>query len=189
MISYKAFESKFICENYLYKVGMNFIRKEIHNTNVFHSVMNPFDCLTYYGDINNFEYYLVDAGGCIKEDKNSSKITCTELYIIRRLTLNELFLHGLAYMNRHPHKTWSSYVRKNKAIASGGFAIVRGKNPLACGNIGDILTFAKEKTKSEVIIQIALICVDGKTICPGMWYDINFKIRGRFINPLTLRTQ
>ena len=60
MISYKAFESKFICENYLYKVGMNFIRKEIHNTNVFHSVMNPFDCLTYYGDINNFEYLMLE---------------------------------------------------------------------------------------------------------------------------------
>ena len=78
------------------------------------------------------------------EDDRDSKIASTELRIIKQLTLEELFLHALAFMVDHPKRTWSDQVSKDRATARGGFAVVRGSDPIAQGKLGDILAFAKE---------------------------------------------
>lgn len=56
---------------------------------------------------------------------------------------------------------------------------MRGKEPVACGNIGDVLALAKEDPKSKRIQQIALASVDGDKLKPGVWYNVNFEERGR----------
>ena len=67
---------------------------------------------------------------------------------------------------------------KNTTAASGGFAIARGADPVACGAKGDILAFAKEDGKTGRVIRIALTAVDGRQIRPGIWYDTDFNERG-----------
>ena len=123
------------------------------------------------------EYYIVDAGGDIDEDNVDSKIACTELKILRKLEIDQLILHGLAYMADHPKLPWRSQVRRNCATACGGYAVVRGTDPIARGKMGDILAFAKESPEGDEIEKIAISRVDGKKILPDTWYSVDWEVR------------
>ena len=122
-------------------------------------------------------YLHINAGGDIDEDEHDSKIACTELTVIKRLTKEELFLHGLAYMVDHPRRVWSSHVAANRAMANCGYAVVRGKDPVATGRLGDILAFAKEAPDSESIVQVAVGQIDGVTLLPDVWYGVDLTRR------------
>ena len=119
----------------------------------------------------------VEVSGDIDEDDCDSKIASTELRIIKQLTLEELFLHALAFMVDHPKRTWSDHVTKDIATARYGYAVVRGVDPVAKGKLGDILAFAKECKDSSEIEQVALARVDGKDILPDVWYGIDLQER------------
>lgn len=171
MIAYKGFKRGLKCRGYQFVMGLNTTEKANCAQNGFHCAENPLDCLSYYSDMDTSEYYLVNAGGDIDEDAHDSKISCTELTIIKKLSKEQFFLHGLAYMVCHPLREWSSHVMKNKGVAYNGAAVVRGTNPIAKGEIGDILAFAKESPDENKIVKVALVRVDGKTILPATWYD------------------
>ena len=177
MIAYKAFDKGLVCRGYQFIMGVNKTEEANCAANGFHCAENPLDCLTYYPNMEDSEYCLVDAGGDIDEDHNDSKIACTELNIMKRLTLEELFLHGLAYMVDHPQRELCRHVKKDRAKASGGYAVVRGSDPVACGSVGDILAFAKENPMTGCIEQIALTRVDGIKVLPDIWYSIDLTER------------
>lgn len=177
MIAYKGFNKGFICRGYQFSLGENITEEANCAQNGFHSAENPLDCITYYGNIKDSVYCIVEVSGDIDEDDRDSKIASTELRIIKQLTLDELFLHGLAFMVDHPKRAWSNHVTKDKAIARGGFAVVRGVDPIAQGKRGDILAFAKEFENSPDIDQILLTRVDGENIRPNVWYGIDLKER------------
>lgn len=173
MIAYKGFRPGLICRGYQFVMGLNTTEKANCRENGFHCAENPLDCLSYYSSLEHSEYYIVNAGGDIDEDEHDSKIACTELTVIKRLTKEELFLHGLAYMVDHPRRVWSSHVAANRAMANCGYAVVRGKDPVATGRLGDILAFAKEAPDSESIVQVAVgqeptigVCINSE-ICAG----------------------
>ncbi|WP_326975267.1 DUF7666 domain-containing protein [Caproicibacter sp. BJN0012] len=177
MIAYKAFEPGLVCRGYQFSMGVNVTEKANCRANGFHSAENPLDCLTYYSNLDKTEFYLVDARGDIDEDGTDTKIACTELDIIKKLSREEIFLHGLAYMVDHPFQKWSSHVRQDRAKAANGYAVVRGMDPLACGELGDILAFAKENPKSGSVLQVAMACVNGTKILPGVWYGADLTER------------
>ena len=110
--------------------------------------------LSYYSSLEHSEYYIVNAGGDIDEDEHDSKIACTELTVIKRLTKEELFLHGLAYMVDHPRRVWSSHVAANRAMANCGYAVVRGKDPVATGRLGDILLLRRKRRIRKVSYRL-----------------------------------
>lgn len=176
MIAYKGFEPGLICRGYQFRTGLNVTEKANCRANGFHCAEDPLDCLTYYGNIRNSEYYIVDARGDIDEDGQDTKIACTELTIIKKLSVMELFMHALAFMVDHPKREWSNHVVKDKANAHWGYAVVRGVDPVASGNIGAYLAFVKEDTKGR-IIQVALTTVDGDKIKPDTWYGIELTER------------
>lgn len=177
MIAYKAFAHGLICRGYQFIMGVNKTDQANCAANGFHCAENPLDCLSYYPNLDVSEYCIVEAGGDIDEDDNDSKIACTELNILKKLTREELFLHGLAYMVDHPHRKWSSHVQMDRAKANGGYAVVRGLDPAACGSIGDILAFAKENPATGCIEQIALTYVDGIKVMPDIWYGVDLTER------------
>ena len=116
------------------------------------------------------------AGGDIDEDGVDSKISCTELTILKRLTKKELFLHGLAFMADHPKRKWNSNIKADKAEAWNGYAAVRGADPIAKGTRnGDVLAFAKEDGTTGGIQQIVVAEIDGKTLQPGIWYGVELE--------------
>lgn len=177
MIAYKAFQQGLICRGYKFKRGLNRTDKANCRENGFHCAENPLDCLTYYSDMENSEYYIVNAGGDIDEDDNDSKISCTELTVLKKLTRNEFFLHGLAFMADHPLREWSCHVNKDRAEARCGYAVVRGTDPIAKGKVGDILALAREDAETGEVRQVALTSVDGVNIMPDIWYDVDLKER------------
>lgn len=177
MIAYKGFHRGLVCRDYQFVMGLNVTEKANCAANGFHCAENPLDCLTYYSNMGQSEYYLVNAGGDVDEDDRDSKISCTELTIIKKLEREEFFLHALAYMVDHPGREWNKHVQKGRGCAKYGFAIVRGDDPVATGKRGDILAFAKESPDCKKIIQIALIQVDGKKVKADVWYDTNLTQR------------
>lgn len=177
MIAYKGFSPGLVCRGYQFVMGLNVTEKANCAENGFHCASDPLDCLSYYPNMDGSEYYIVDAGGDIDEDAYDSKIACTELKIIKRLTREDFFLHGLAYMTDHPLQRWSNRVQKDKARAGNGYAIVRGTDPMACGKPGDILAFAKESPDGKKIEQVALTRVDGKKVMPDVWYGVDLTER------------
>ena len=174
MYAYKGFEPDLSCRGYRFVMGKNVTPEANCASNGFHCAENPRDCLTYYSDMDRSIYCLVQPGGDIDEDDRDSKIACTELTILRQLTRKEFFLHALAYMVDHPCRKVSGKVQREHGVSRGGYAIVRGKEPAACGKLGDILAFAREQRETEEICQIAVAEVDGEKIQPGVWYDIDF---------------
>ncbi len=177
MIAYKGFAPGLICRGYQFVLGLNKTEKANCRHNGFHCAENPLDCLTYYHNMERAEYYIVNAGGDIDEDGNDTKISCTELTVLKKLTKEDFFLHGLAFMADHPLREWSCQVVKDKAEAAAGYAVVRGIDPVARGKKGDILAFAKENPVDGHIIQIALAKVDGVKIFPDIWYGANLTER------------
>lgn len=77
----------------------------------------------------------------------------------------------------HPLREWNTRVKKDKGEACNGAAVVRGTDPIAKGNIGDILAFAKESPDKSKIVQVALALVDGKKILPSTWYGVELTER------------
>lgn len=177
MIAYKAFEHGLICRGYQFSMGLNRTEKANCRQNGFHCAEDPLDCLTYYSDMDRAEYYVVDAGGDIDEDGYDTKISCTELTVLKKLTKRDFFLHSLAFMADHPLREWSRHVKKDRAEASIGYAVVRGTDPIACGKRGDILAFAKEDPVSGRIIRVGLAQVDGRRILEGTWYGVDMEER------------
>lgn len=177
MIAYKAFNPGLVCRGYQFVIGLNVTEKANCHQNGFHCAENPLDCLSYYSDIERSEYYIVNAQGDIDEDGEDSKIACTELTIIKKLTREDFFLHGLAYIADHPLQKWSCHVKKDRAEASRGYAVVRGTDPVARGALGDILAFAKENPLDKRITQVALSRVDGEKVLPGVWYGVDLTER------------
>lgn len=174
MFAYKGFYKGLVCRGYQFVMGKNVTDRANCRGNGFHCAEDPLDCLTYYSDMKRSEYYLVSPGGDIDEDSDDSKIACTELTIIKKLEEEEFFLHALAYMADHPSRPWSRHVRRDRAQAINGHAVVRGQNPVACGKKGDILVFAKEDHTGK-IVQVALRRVDGTMLKANTWYRIDFQ--------------
>ena len=171
MIAYKGFHPGMVCIGYQFQMGLNMTEEANCRKNGFHCAEDPLDCLSYYGDADHSEYYIVNAGGDIDEDEFDSKISCTELTVLRRLTKEELFTLGLAFMADHPKRKWNSHVKKDKAVACCGYAVVRGVDPVAQGSRkGDVLAFAKEDPVTGCIQKIVVATIDGKKLRPNEWY-------------------
>ena len=69
MIVCKAFEPGLVCRGYQFHVGLNTTDEANCRQNGFHCAANPLDCLSYYGNMDRAEYWLVDAGGDVDEEQ------------------------------------------------------------------------------------------------------------------------
>ena len=179
MIAYKAFEKGLRCRGYQFQMGKNVTEKAKTAAYGFHCAENPLDCLSYYGNMNSAEYYVVNAGGDVDEDGYDSKISCTELTIIKKLSKEDFVLHALAWMVDHPKRAVNGRVARDKGISDcsgNGFVIVRGKDPLARGEKGHILAFAKEDDSGR-IIEAGIAVVDGQRVQAGKWYSADLMER------------
>lgn len=177
MIVFKGFNKDLTCRGYQFHSDkINITDKANCVANGFHAAENPLDCLSYYTNMDKSVYWICTALGDIDEDGNDSKISCTELALMKELTLGEFVRESLKYMQAHPLRPWNSRVYEEKAIATDHFAIARGKNPKAKGELGTIIGLAKEVSGSSNILATALFEVDGEKIKPNVWYDLFGKV-------------
>ena len=173
MKAYKGFKKDLTCLGYKFNEdGINKTDQANCRKNGFHCAENPMDCLDYYSDWKNSVYYEVDAAGDIDEDEIDSKISCTEMQLVKRLTIEQLLFEGLIYMVEHPERNWNGHVKKECGKAYNGFVVVRGKNPIASGNLGDILVLLKEEENCSAIEEVAFLKIDGSRCYPKIDYTV-----------------
>ena len=172
MRAYKAFNIGLSCRGYQFAEGKNVTDQANCVKNGFHCAENPVDCLTYYPNVKTSEYWVVDAGGDIDEDGTDSKIACTELTTIKKLTLNEYMIHCLAWMAKNPESRKHSHVHKDYGAASNGFCIVVGNNPMAKGKReGDVLALLQINKKGQAI-AMGIYTVGERGFEPDKYYDV-----------------
>lgn len=172
MIAYKAFDIGLKCRGYQFFTDkVNVTDKANCAQNGFHCAENPLDCLTYYSNWDAAEYWIVEAYGDIDEDNRDSKISCTHMKLVKKLTLKAFVAESLKYIYSHPKRENTDFVYKNEAEADNLFAIARGLNPIASGKKGTVLGFAKENSYGRVI-EIAMIEIDGAHFKEDTFYDI-----------------
>lgn len=118
-------------------------------------------------------YYVVRAEGDIDEDGTDSKISCTHMRLMKEMTMQELLHHALAYMIRYPGHPWNRRVEKEKGRGEEGFAVVRGKNPIASGKWETFLRWLKERADTQEIQEVGVFVIDGESYFPDVWYDVS----------------
>lgn len=159
--------------NFQLKMGLNETPKANCRQNGFHCAENPLDCLNYYPSLIGNEIYMVSAGGDIDEDDRDSKISCTELTIIRKLTVSEFVAAALLYVKKYPNRPLHHRISKDISIASKGFGIAAGKNPRVWAEkTGDVLGFIKQSGDE---VEVKAIVVDGVNFKAGKYYTMDGK--------------
>lgn len=173
IIAYKIFEKGLVCRGYQFKTDVvNKTDAANCRQNGFHCAEDPLDCLTYYPNFEDTECWEVVASGDIDEDDVDSKISCTEMRLVRQLDLEAFLEAALIYMARHPFRELNNKVQRGRGEAVNGFTIVRGVDPVAAGENGSFLALAKENAETRRIENIAIWAVDGKRFKSGVFYNV-----------------
>lgn len=178
MLAYKGFNSDLSCTmgkgRFRYEIGKTYEEEKAQTANCgFHCVEDPLAVLHWY-DAAGSRFCMVKAEGDIDEDGSGSRISCTRITIIKELTRQQLLLHACKFMADHPEREPDRLVCQEQGTARDGFAVVRGYKPRAKGRKGDTLYLLKEG-KDHEIIQIGVWEVDGETIKPDTYYNVNGK--------------
>lgn len=156
MIAYKAFSKGLVCRGYRFGPGVNVTDKANCRANGFHCAENPIDCLTYYPNWDASEYWQVEAEGDIDEDGDDSKISCTRIELVKKLSFEDFVLAAAKYLITHPtrYKGESGKVSvcrdKGKAEKEGTAVIVKGLDPAAYGKDGSILVLIREDDQGRI---------------------------------------
>ena len=178
-IAYKAFRPDLSCQaggsTYQYQLQKwNEIKEAKCRETGFHCAEDPLDCLSYYPVWEQAVYYMVAADGDIDEDACDSKIACTRLRLLKKMTKEAYIYVALVYMVQHPTRNWNANVKRERAVADRNqMAVSRGKNPTAKGGLGAVLGLAREAPDGCGITEIAVCVVDGKRYLPDVYYDVN----------------
>lgn len=182
MIAYKGFNSDMTCTlgrgKYQYTIGETVCETSSKCARTgLHCAENPLDCLGYYPLGGNNRYCLVEAMGSLDEDGVDSKISCTQMRIVRELNLKQLCSAAMAYMLQHPESDWTRTghmleVKYMEAEGSGkgAVAIARGENPRVRGKRGAAVGILKEKDGFFLAAKVGIV---GEDIQPDIWYRLN----------------
>lgn len=142
-----------------------------------HCAENPLECLRWYPLGCGNRYFLVEASGSLDElGGDDTQIACTEMTLLKELSLKELAGHAMMYMVRHPLRAWEMerphiQVRRDRAEAmgEGDIAVARGPDPVARGGAGAILGLVRET--AGLVEEAKLFKVAGD-VRPGVWYGL-----------------
>lgn len=179
MIAYKAFNSRLQATmgkgTFQFEAGKTYREKECKCAeNGFHCAENPLCTLDYYGGMDT-RFFIVEAAGDINQDGNGSRISCTELTLLKEISRIILAELGADYIMQHPEREDENrHVKRDSGRCGiqGDFVIVRGKDPEAAGEISTYLFLLKEKKGSRAIEKMCRILIDGKRYKPGVYYRI-----------------
>lgn len=184
MIAYKGFTKELTARLghgiYHFRPGET-VKEESSKTasRGFHCCENPFECLPYYPLRAGNRYWQVEAAGSIDED-GDERIACTELTLIRELSIKELAGYGMAYIIQHPMRDrWKKSGRgflitdgPAEGTDSDFIAVSRGRHPKVKGVEGAVLGLILEPEKGE-ILSAKLFTVSRQQA--GKWYTVDAK--------------
>lgn len=183
MLAYKGFTKELTARLgkgiFRFEAGKTYTEEECKTArNGFHCCENPFECLAYYPLNGGNRFWLVEAAGDIDEDE-SGRIACTEITLVKELSLKEFAGHGIMYIVKHPSREkWQKKyayctVESNQGCAGckNDIAIARGEQPIVRGVIGSILGLICEREGK--ILTARLFEIDGEKYRENEWYTVN----------------
>ena len=163
MIAFKGFTKDLTARlgsgTYQFEAGKTYTEENSKTARSgFHCCENPFNCLTYYSLDGENRFFMVEAAGSIDED-DGERIACTEITLIKELSVLEFALEGMKYMINHPaREKWQQSHRAVKvqsdmaeASEANHIAIARGENPRVLGPEGSILGIIREQEGFGII--------------------------------------
>lgn len=182
MIAYKGFTKDLTARMghgiYQFKPGETFTEESSKTVrNGFHCCENPFECLEYYSLQSDNRYFQVEAAGSIDED-GQERIACTELTLLKELSIKELAGYGMTYIIQHPMRDkWQQSMRgirvaENEAegLSKDYIAIARGVRPKVKGVEGAILGLILEPEKGNITSAKLFVVTRQQA---GKWYTID----------------
>ncbi|MBQ7925926.1 MAG: hypothetical protein IJ335_06480 [Lachnospiraceae bacterium] len=182
MIAYKGFTKDLSARlgrgMYQFEVGKTFTEESSKTVrNGFHCCENPFECLGYYPLQSDNRYFQVEAAGSIDED-GQERIACTELTLLKELSIKELAGYGMAYIIQHPMRDkWQQsrrgiLVTENEAegLSKDYIAIARGAHPKVKGVEGAVLGVILEPERGRITSAKLFVVLQQQA---GKWYTID----------------
>lgn len=182
MLAYKGFKSDLTCTfgrgTFQYQTGQT-IKSEgskAQHTGL-HCAENPVECLCWYPLGSGNRYFLVEASGSIDElGGTDTQLACTEMTLLKELSLKEFAGHAMVYMVKHPLREWKCDRRmlqiaedEAEADGAGHIAIARGLHPKVRGKHGAVLGLIRDN--GGLIEDAKLFTVEGE-IKPDTWYTL-----------------
>ena len=143
--------------------------------NGFHCAKNPLDCLSYYPSWDNSQCWIVEIGGDIDEDSVDSKVSCTRIRLVKRLTLEEFVAEACRYMINFPLAAVNHHVMRQPAevgLSCNHFVIVRCGEPMAKGREGDVIGLLMENDRTGQIYAGNVFTVGTPAHKAGTWYNV-----------------
>ena len=177
MIAYKGFNKDLVCTMgkgcYQYEVGKTYKEDAAKCVNTgFHCVEEPIEVLSWYSSKNS-RYCIVNASGDMHED-GCERIACTEMTILKEITLQQLGALECDWLMNHPDRKCSSHIKKNEGFADKNeIVIVRGKNPKAAGKLGATIYLLKEQKGEKTIDEVGIYQIDGEEFLPDVYYRVD----------------
>lgn len=177
MRAYKGFNKNLVCTmgkgSFQYEVGKTYKEDSAKCASAgFHCVEEPIDVLSWYSGAED-RYCIVEAGGDVHED-GCDKISCTEMTILREVTLQQLGALECGWIMEHPERKNSRHVKQNTGKAqAGNIVIVRGKNPKAAGKLGSAIYLVKDAKDGKSVEEVGIYAIDGKEYLPNVYYRVD----------------
>ncbi len=155
-------------------MGLNVTTEANCAQNGWHCAENPLDCLSYFSWDDKNEFYLCEAGGDIHEDGHASRVSCTELTILKRLSLTEFVAEAVRYIISHPHRPLHSSIHNAVNIGRENyFGIACGERPTISAAEGCVVALIR-RTKGGTITAIHIEEVGEKNkVKPNIRYGVD----------------
>jgi hypothetical protein len=182
MIAYKGFTKDLTCTFgkgiFQYAPGQTIKESRSKCTSAGpHCAEYPLDCLKWYPPGRGSRYFEVEAAGSIDECEEDTRIACTQLTLIRELTVFQLAAKAMMYIVEHPLREWevcceNLMTARDRAWTRTEYdvAIARGRRPLVKGVSGSVLGLLCEDDEGR--IKDAKAFKVGGKIKPGIWYTL-----------------
>ena len=108
MLAYKGFNADLTCTcgrgRFQYEIGKTIkeSKSKCRNSGA-HCAEYPLECLRWYPLGCGNRYFLVEASGSLDElGGTDTQLACTEITLLKELSLRELVGHAMMYMVNHP---------------------------------------------------------------------------------------
>ena len=181
MLAYKGFREDLTCTfgrgAFQYQVGQIITSEgsKAQHTGL-HCAENPVECLRWYPLGSGNRYFLVEAAGSIDElGGTDTQLACTEMTLLKELSLKEFAGHAMMYIVKHPLRDWKCdrrmiQIAEDEAEADeNSIAIARGPHPKVKGKRGAVLGLIRDN--GGLIEDAKLFTVEGE-IGPDTWYTL-----------------
>ena len=190
---YKGFDANMACRGHKFEVGKTYTTDKAKACESgFHFCERPRDVWRYYAPAGS-RFAVVAGSGQIDRHDEDSKVACTEIEIVREVSLREMIDLCIADTWDKAEKVggWQATGDRGAASATGhwgaasatgyrGAASATGGQSIACalgwkctasGGASSWLVLA-ERDGSDNIVGMATVRVDGETIKVGVQYGL-----------------